>query len=106
MRAALVLGLALLAALAAADGLRDPFQRPARARAAAVAASAAPARPAPRRLQGVVLGARSLARIDGRLVAVGEQVAGYTLREVGPGRAVLARGGRRLVLTMDAGGGQ
>lgn len=78
--------------------LRDPFLRPATARLGPPADTAEPAL----RLRALVLGgARSLANIDGHVVAAGEQFAGYTVVRIDADGVLLARAGRELRLTMQ-----
>jgi len=95
--------LALLAALllafhAGAAPLRDPFQRPAASRPAVTPA----AQEKPPRLRALVLnGARSLANIDGEVLATGEQHAGYTVLRIDTRGALIARAGHELLLTMQ-----
>lgn len=103
-----LLGAVLLLAHAAAEAaphttLRDPFLRPAAARLAPPtdSASASSAEPAPRLRALVLGGARSLANIDGHVVATGEQFAGYTVLRIDANGVLLARAGRELRLTMQ-----
>lgn len=89
---------------------RDPFAAPALPPPAPAAspryAGAPPAPPGPPpapppvpELRAVLAaGSASLANIDGKLLALGEEVDGYRLIEVGDDSAVLARGRRRLRL--------
>jgi hypothetical protein len=82
--------------------LRDPFQRPVAARAAMPVESAPPAPPAPLRLRALVLNAqRSLANIDGNVVAVGEQFSGYTVRRIDARGVLIVRNGHEQLLTMQ-----
>ncbi|QBE65454.1 hypothetical protein [Pseudoduganella lutea] len=97
----LLAGLPALPALGA--DLRDPFARPAPAvPAAALAAQAAAAvPPPPLRLRALILnGARSLANIDGDVVAVGDEAPGYTVLRIDARGVLVARGGRRELLVM------
>jgi len=88
----------LLAAHAGAAPLRDPFQRPAASRPAV--ASATPEKPP--RLRALVLnGARSLANIDGQVLAVGEQFSGYTILRIDARGALIARAGQEMLLSMQ-----
>jgi len=88
----------LLALPAAAEPLRDPFQRPAASRPAAP--SATPEK-APRLRALVLGGARSLANIDGHVLAPGEQFSGYTVLRIDARGALLVRDGGELLLTMQ-----
>lgn len=101
-----LLGAVLLLAHAAAEAaphtaLRDPFLRPAAARLTPPTDSASSAEPAPRLRALVLGGARSLANIDGHVVATGEQFAGYTVLRIDANGVLLARAGRELRLTMQ-----
>jgi hypothetical protein len=93
-----LLGLILAALMAQAMAasarvLRDPFLRP--SVVSAPPADAAPIAPAtPPRL-------RSLANIDGQVVATGERVAGYTVRRIDARGVLLAGAGGELLLTMQ-----
>ncbi|MCP5149301.1 MAG: hypothetical protein H6983_12450 [Ectothiorhodospiraceae bacterium] len=49
----------------------------------------------------VIGGPEPLALIDGQVLGVGEAVQGHRVVEVGEGRAVLERDGRRTVLTLE-----
>ena len=93
--------LAIHAMAAPARVLRDPFVRP--FAAAAAPADMTPSAPAaPPRLRALVLGgARSLANIDGHVVATGERVAGYTVRRIDARGVLLATAGSELLLTMQ-----
>ncbi|TWI69761.1 hypothetical protein IP91_00834 [Pseudoduganella lurida] len=110
MKRAVFITLLLAAGIGAAEPalrpLRDPFVRPALATPAAAAAAAAaqvPAEPPPPpRLRALILnGTRSLANIDGDVVAAGEQIAGYTVLRIDPRGALIARGGKQLLLTIE-----
>ncbi|GEM_PF-3201073 len=46
-------------------------------------------------------GDASLANVDGQVLAVGERIRGYRLIQVGERSAVLARGARRLELSLE-----
>ncbi len=90
------------AALVAAEPPRDPFAGP--DLDAPERADAAPT-PEPEpvvelpRLRGVLLaGPDSLVNIDGEVLALGEEIRGYRLVEVGERSAVLAREGVRVVI--------
>jgi len=101
---ALALLLVTLAAstLATPRVLRDPFLRPFPAGATAAAAAPAPAPQTPPRLRALILGgARSLANIDGNVVATGERVAGYTVRRIDARGVLLAHAGDEILLTMQ-----
>lgn len=90
----------LLAFPAAAEPLRDPFQRPAASRPAVPAATTVPDRPP--RLRALVLGgARSLANIDGQVLAAGERFSDYTVLRIDARGALLARAGSEMLLTMQ-----
>lgn len=112
------LALAILAlpgfAAAAGDahGLRhDPFAWPAAARAPAPAPPAATASAAPvsealwrPRLRAVIVAAgRSMALVDGSVVAIGEQLDGYRLIRVEERSATFVKNGLRVELKMDGG---
>lgn len=96
----LTLILALCAATAAGAALRDPFVRPAIAAPAAQqqAVEAAP----PPQLRALILnGNRSLASIDGDVLAAGEVApGGYTVLRIDSRGALIALRGRKLLLTM------
>lgn len=81
--------------------LRDPFLRP--IAVSAQPADTTPIAPAtPPRLRALVLGgARSLANIDGQVVATGERIAGYTVRRIDARGVLLAGAGGELLLTMQ-----
>jgi len=88
------------AAATPARVLRDPFVRPFPAGAPATAADAAPQ--APLRLRALILGgARSLANIDGNVVATGERVAGHTVLRIDARGVLLAHAGGERLLTMQ-----
>lgn len=94
----LTLSALLLALSAAAEPLRDPFQRPAASRPAAPTSMPEKAP----RLRALVLGgARSLANIDGQVLAAGEQFSGYTVLRIDARGALIARAGSELLLTMQ-----
>ncbi|WP_170976746.1 hypothetical protein [Massilia sp. HP4] len=88
----------MLAFPAGAEPLRDPFQRPAASRPAAPGDT--PDKPP--RLRALVLGgARSLANIDGQVLAVGERFSGYTVLRIDARGALLARAGSEMLLNMQ-----
>ncbi len=99
----LTLFLAPCAAAPAGAALRDPFVRPALAAPAAQrqAAEAAP----PPQLRALILnGGRSLASIDGDVLAAGDVApAGYTVLRIDSRGALIALRGRKLLLTMPEG---
>jgi hypothetical protein len=86
--------------------LRDPFVRPAppvsaAAVAAAAAASEAAVPPPPLRLRAVILnGARSVANIDGDIVAAGERMRDYTVLRIDAQGVLVDRAGKRQLLTL------
>jgi hypothetical protein len=85
--------------------LRDPFVRPAPpVSAAAVAAAAAASEaavPPPLRLRAVILnGARSVANIDGDIVAAGERMRDYTVLRIDAQGVLVDRAGKRQLLTL------
>jgi hypothetical protein len=86
--------------------LRDPFARPIPAAAAAPAAAAPDALPpAPLHLRAVILnGARSLANIDGEVVAAGDRTPGYTVLRIDARGVLVERAGRRQLLAISAAG--
>lgn len=91
--------LLLSSALPAQAQLRDPFARPAPAAPAAVLSTEAP--PAPLRLRALILnGTRSLANIDGDVVAAGDRGPGYTVLRIDERGVLVTRGGRRQLLVM------
>jgi hypothetical protein len=103
--------LTTLHADAQAQVRRDPFARPAAAVAIAAAAGSdaatvAPAPPAPPRLRAVMYEpGKSLANIDGRILAVGDSFDDYRVTAIGERSATLTRRGARsaivLVLVLD-----
>ena len=101
MKRTLFFLLAGAAATASAGGpLRDPFARPAPAAPAVAPIEAAP--PAPLRLRALVLnGERSLANIDGEVVAAGDRTPGYTVLRIDARGVLVERGGRRQLLALD-----
>jgi hypothetical protein len=83
--------------------LRDPFAA-SRVSASAIEAGKpdAAGTPAPWRLNAVVLaGPNSLARVDGKIVALGEMLDGATLVAVEEGRAIFMRNRQRIVIEME-----
>lgn len=85
---------------------RDPFARPAAAVAAPAASSdaatVAPVPPAPPRLRAVMYEpGKSLANIDGRILAVGDSFDDYRVTAIGERSATLTRRGVRSVLVLD-----
>ena len=98
---ALALGLAMAAA---AQPLRDPFARPAMPAVAAVTeASAQPEQPQlALHLRAVILApGRSLANINGQILAVGEWFGDYQLIKVDERAVTLMRRGVKSVLALD-----
>lgn len=110
--------LSMSSAVAAAEsgGLRhDPFAWPAAVRApapapmftgtaAAVAATPAPAAPWEPRLRAVVVaGGRSMALVNGSVVAIGEQIDGFRLVRVQERTATFEKNGQHVELKMDGG---
>jgi hypothetical protein len=104
--ATLVLSFAVLHGAHAQDAARNPFGRPpaesvpetALERAAPSPGTLAPAF----KLRATMTaGDRSLVNVDGEIVRLGEEIAGYRLVAVGEGTAVFARDGRRFPLTMN-----
>lgn len=89
-------------ALPAAASLRDPFARPAVAAPPAQQASVAATPP---RLRAVILNdVRSLANIDGDVVAAGEvTAAGFTVLRIDGRGVLIARHGSRQLLTIPQG---
>ena len=110
-RAALLLVLAALPRLAAADPTplrHDPFAIPAATRpppAAATATIESAAVPLwqPKLRAVVVAGSRSMVSVDGRVVVLGEQIDGFKLVRVEEQRATFAKNGVRVELMMDGG---
>lgn len=107
MKQALALALALLALVGAhahaqtrMQALRDPFARPA-APAKAEAAIPVETGPAPRLRAIMVAPGRSLANIDGQILAVGEWFGDYRLVKVEERSVTLARQGVTRVLALD-----
>lgn len=94
--------LALLTAGASAQVQRDPFARPALPVASKIAASDAPEPRAAPQLRAVMYEpGKSLVNIDGRILAVGDTFADYSLTAIGERSATLTRRGARLVLVLD-----
>jgi len=96
---------ALPASAAAAPALRtlrDPFVRPAPPPAPAAALPAEPApEPPPLHLRAVILnGARSVANIDGDIVGIGDLARDYTVVRIDARGVLVARAGKRQLLTM------
>lgn len=88
----------LLAFPAGAEPLRDPFQRPVASRLSAPSATS----DKPPRLRALVLGgARSLANIDGQVLAAGERFADYTVLRIDARGALISRSGSEMLLTMQ-----
>lgn len=109
-RASLLIALAALPGLAAADlePLRhDPFAVPAATRPSPPVIASVVEPPAlvwrPKLSAVVVAGSRSMVSIDGRVVALGEQIDGYQLVQVEEQRAAFAKNGVRFELKMDGG---
>lgn len=104
MKLTLFFLLAGAAATVTADAggpLRDPFARPAPATPAAAPLELAP--PAPLRLRALILnGERSLANIDGDVVAAGDRTPGYTVLRIDARGVLVERGGHRQLLALDA----
>jgi hypothetical protein len=99
-----LLALALsLAGGAQARPLRDPFVRLAPPPSAAAAAEAAPqAAEAPPQLRAIMYAPRrSLANINGQILAVGEWFGDYQLIKVEERAVTLARRGVKSVLALD-----
>jgi len=89
-------------AAAPARALRDPFLRPFQAGATGPAPAPDAAPQAPPRLRALILnGARSLANIDGNIVATGERVAGHTVLRIDARGVLLAHAGGERLLTMQ-----
>lgn len=100
----LLLALPAGAADPADDGPRlrhDPFRRPGGGALAPVAGDAAAPVEWQPRLRGVLLsGPRSLANVDGQMVAIGERLDGHRLLSVTEYQAVFEKDGRRVTLDM------
>ena len=80
--------------------LRDPFVS--RLPASAPVADTVPVPATPPRLRAVVLnGAQSLANLDGKVVATGERVAGYTVLRIDARGVLLGHAGSQHLLTMQ-----
>jgi hypothetical protein len=103
-RCAILLTLAALVPHAGAEVRRDPFARPAGAVLAPAADSiAAPVPATPPRLRAVLFEpGKSLANIDGRILAVGERFDDYRIAAIGEGSVTLIRRGVRSVIVLDA----
>lgn len=82
--------------------LRDPFVRPAPPPPPPAAAAAEPQVEAPPlRLRAVILnGAHSVANIDGDIVAAGGQARDYTVLRIDAQGVLVARAGKRQLLTI------
>ncbi|WP_036168265.1 hypothetical protein [Massilia sp. 9096] len=95
------------AAGAHATARRDPFARPAASIPAAPAPAAAedaapPPPPAPLHLRALILnGARSLASIDGDVVAAGERARDYQVLRIDARGVLVARAGKQELLSMN-----
>ena len=98
-------GLLLCAGSAAAQTrLRDPFERPPAAPVpvAPEVPLAAPEAAPKLELRAVVFdGQKSLINVGGRILGMGETIAGYTVVKVEERGAVLAKDGARLKLMLD-----
>ena len=100
------IALLALALGAHAQPLRDPFARPAppaagaAAGAAGAAAQAAEAQQPPQLRAIMYTPGRSLANINGQILAVGEWFGDYQLIKVEEGRVTLARRGVKSVLAL------
>ena len=97
------LALALGLAQAQAQPLRDPFARPAMrpSAAAADAVQAAEPQAAPQLRAVMVAPGRSLANINGQILAVGEWFGDYQLIKVEERGVTLARRGVKSVLALS-----
>lgn len=85
---------------------RDPFARPPAsipaAPAPALAEAAPPPPPAPLHLRALILnGARSLANIDGDVVATGERARDYQVLRIDARGVLVARAGTQELLSMN-----
>lgn len=85
--------------------LRDPFARPAPP-AKTEAAVPVETQPAPRLRAIMVAPGRSLANIDGQILAVGEWFGDYRLVKVDERSVTLARQGVKRVLALDEASGK
>lgn len=98
----LMLMLTLATVAASAQVQRDPFARPIFAVASKAAASEAMVPPVPPQLRAIMYEpGKSLVNIDGRILAVGDTFADYSLTAIGERSATLTRRGARLVLVLD-----
>ncbi|MEC5217189.1 hypothetical protein RCH09_002146 [Actimicrobium sp. GrIS 1.19] len=101
-RCVLIAVLALCSASTLAQGLRDPFERPAQApltRSAVPGSAETDWKPD---LRAVMLDRdQSLVNIGGKILAVGESVNGYTLVTVRERSAILIKDGIRITLMLD-----
>lgn len=85
----------------------NPFKRPllenkapAPGRGGNVETAAVP--PTPLVLEATLLGSRMpLARIDGKIVSVGDTLADYTVKAIRPGEVTLSKNNQTLVLRLD-----
>jgi hypothetical protein len=98
-----LLALASLPAQAQPQPLRDPFARPARPAPAAEQESEAPEEPqaAPRLRAVMVAPGRSLANINGQILAAGEWFGDYQLIKVEERGVTLVKRGVKSVLPLD-----
>jgi hypothetical protein len=85
---------------------RDPFARPAAsipaAPAPAAAEEGAPPPPAPLHLRALILnGARSLANIDGDVLAAGERARDYQVLRIDARGVLVVRAGKQELLSMN-----
>ena len=81
---------------------RDPFARPVLPVVSKTAAADVPAPRAAPQLRAVMYEpGKSLVNIDGRILAVGDTFADYSLTAIGERSATLTRRGARLVLVLD-----
>lgn len=93
--------LMLAAASATAQVQRDPFARPVLPVTSQAATSEAAAPRAAPQLRAVMYEpGKSLANIDGRILAVGDHYDDYLLSAIGERSATLTRRGARLVLVL------
>ena len=94
----------LVASLAHGGELsRDPFQPPAEfaAPAGGLGRPQALAIPSNPEVKGIMLaGDRSLVNLNGKIIALGEEVDGYELLEVGENQAVFLHNGETLTLSL------
>jgi hypothetical protein len=97
---------------------RDPFQLPGMAAAKPlISAMAAVSEPPPAeaepasvwqpRLRAILHDAAApLVNIDGQIIGIGESLQGYRLQQVSESEAVLVKGARRMILSIDGGPAQ